>query len=309
MDRIGLSSVGGLMKALVIGVSSYDTLIEIDQFPTLKSDVSIWAKNVHYSVGGTGAGKSLSLDTLGVDTTLVTDLGKDEYRQKILDIYKQTKIHTKVLLADVTTTHTNIMYDGGKRLSIFTSMSKEIEFNPKIEDDIQKSEVVFLSINDYCKHYIPYIKKHDKLCVVDIHDYDIGNPYHQAFIQAADILFASGVNIDDDIQFLKEHIKNKQLVILTKAEKGSLAIDKNHKIYHQSAFKQLPLLDTNGAGDGFSAGFIFALLKKKPIQYALAFASVCGAMVCSSRHLFNPDTKENIINKYIQIWHNSESGE
>jgi sugar/nucleoside kinase (ribokinase family) len=288
------------MKALVIGVSSYDTIIEIDQFPKLKSDVSIWAKNTYYSIGGTGAGKALSLNALGVETSLITELGRDQYRDKVMAIYNQTKIHTHILDADVSTTHTNIMYDGGKRLSIFTSMSRDVEIKADYENIIKENDIIFLSINDYCRDFIPMIKKHHKVCVVDIHDYDIGNPYHYDFIEAADILIASAVNIDDYTQFLKDHIKDKEMVILTMAERGSMAIDKHGQIYHQDAFTGLPVVDTNGAGDAFSVGFIYAYQRDHSIKEALRFASVCGAMACSSKDLFHPECNETKVNEYLQ---------
>jgi sugar/nucleoside kinase (ribokinase family) len=295
------------MKALVIGVSSYDTIIEIDQFPKLKSDMSIWAKNTHFSIGGTGAGKAFSLNALGVETSLITELGPDPYRDKIMAIYNGTNINTHIIDADVTTTHTNIMYDGGKRLSIFTSMSKDVQLKPDLENIIKENDIIFLSINDYCRYFIPMIKKHHKTCVVDIHDYDIGNPYHQDFIEAADILIASVVNIDDEVQFLKDHRMGKDAVIITKAENGSIAIDKNGHIYHQDAFKKLPVVDTNGAGDAFSVGFIYAFNQNQSIKHALKFATICGAMACSSKDIYHPNCNEASVNQYLSEFKENRS--
>ncbi|MGD9964718.1 MAG: carbohydrate kinase family protein, partial [Candidatus Izemoplasmatales bacterium] len=221
------------MKSLVIGVSSYDTLIYIDNLSDIKSDYSTWAKRVSYNIGGTGAGKALALKTLGVNVTLATDLGEDEFGVKILDFLQKQEIKLKILKADKSTTHTNIMHDNGKRLSIFTSTPNQVEFAPSLESLISSSDIIFLNINDYCREYIPLIKKYKKITIVDIHDYDLGNPYHQEFIDASDILFASGINIKNQKKFLQDNIKDKEVIIITNAENGSIAIDKNNKIYHQ----------------------------------------------------------------------------
>ena len=288
------------MKALVIGVSSYDTLIYIDNLPDNKSDYSSWAKKVSYNIGGTGAGKALALKTLGVDVTLATDLGKDEIGSKILKFLQKQDIKLKVLKADKSTSHTNIMYDNGKRLSIFTYTPNHVEFDPDLESLIASSDIIFLNINDYCRKYISLIKKHNKIAVVDIHDYDLGNPYHQEFIDASDILFASGINIKDQKKFLQDHIKDKEVVVITNAEKGSIAIDKNNNIYHQKSFKVKELVDTNGAGDSYSAGFVYKYIKTRSVEKSLKFASICGALACESQELFNEKATEEYIESFMK---------
>lgn len=288
------------MKSLVIGVSSYDTLIYIDYLPDNKSDYSTWSKRVSCNIGGTGAGKALALKTLGIDVTLATDLGEDYYGAKIFRFLDAKDLNLKVLKADRSTSHTNIMYNSGKRLSIFTSTPNHVEFDPSLEFLISSSDIIFLNINDYCREYITLIKKHNKRTIVDIHDYDLGNPYHQEFIDIADILFVSGININDQEKFLKESIKNKEIVIITNAEKGSIAIDKNNKIYHQKSYNVKDLVDTNGAGDSYSAGFVFKYLKTKSVEESLKFASICGALACESQELFNEKATEEYVESLMK---------
>jgi len=287
------------MKVLVIGVSSYDTIIEIDHFPPKSKDFTIWPKSIHYSVGGTGAGKALALSTLGVSTTLATDLGDDAYKDKILEYLESSKIKIIRLKADVSTTHTNIMHSKGKRISIFTSSPKEVEYDDSLEEDIMNSDLVFLNINDYCRKYIPLIKKHKKTCVVDIHDYKENQLYHQDFIECADYLFVSHVHIDHHEDFLRRMIKDKSFVIITKAEEGSIAIDKNQEIYYQSAYKSLPFVDSNGAGDSFSVAFVIHYLKTKDPFSSLKFASIVSAYTCASKDIYNKNISYEKIEKVL----------
>jgi len=283
------------MKILVIGVSSFDTLIYVDNLVTQKEDAALWANKVAYSIGGTGAGKALALSVLGVKTNLATDIGNDEVRDKILSFLQQEEIELTILKADKSTTHTNIMHGNGKRLSIFTSFPQNVEYNPTVEELIASSDAVFLNINDYCRKYIPIIKKEKKTTIVDIHDYSLGNKYHQEFIDAADILFVSGVNIIEQEKFLNDYIKGKELVIVTNGDKGSIAIDHNRKIYYQKPYSVKEVIDTNGAGDSFSAGLIFKYLKTKSIEESLKFASICGGLACSSQVLYNEKATEEYV--------------
>ncbi|MDY0318103.1 MAG: carbohydrate kinase family protein [Candidatus Izemoplasmatales bacterium] len=286
---------GKSMKILVIGVSSYDTLIYVDNLPTQKEDAALWAKKVAYSIGGTGAGKALALSVLGAKTSLATDIGNDEVRDKILAFLKKEKIDLTILKADRSTTHTNIMHGNGKRLSFFTSSPQHVEYNPIVRELLASSDAVFLNINDYCRDYIPIIKKEKKTTIVDIHDYDLGNKYHQEFIDAADILFVSGVNIIEQEKFLNDYIKGKEIVIITNGDKGSVAIDHNREIYYQKPYIVEDIVDTNGAGDSYSAGFIFKYLKTKSIEESLKFASISGALTCSSQDLYNEKATEEYI--------------
>ena len=290
------------MNYLVIGVSSYDTLIYLDDFTKkISDDMSLWAKDIFKTIGGTGAGKAMALDALGENTLLVTELGQDKQRNLILDYYKkQTSIKYKVLDADKTTTHTNLMYGEGKRISIFTSASKHVSFDSKIEKDIKNSDVVFLNINDYCRQYIPFIHEYKPLVVVDIHDYNVGNPYHKEFIDVADILFVSGVHIENERGFLMDHIVGKKMVIITKGKKGSICIDENRTIYQQKAYQGFSYVDANGAGDTFSVAFISRYLKTIDIQDALKFASIAGAMACSSPLLYNPKASYKQIDSFMK---------
>ena len=275
------------MKALVIGVSSYDTLIYVNRFPELKDDMAIFANKTNYSVGGTGAGKALALATLGVETTLVTDLGDDEAKLKILDFLNIDNLNLKVLSADKSTTHTNIMYENDKRISIFTSIPEKVKYDVSVEKDIIETDCVFLNINDYCRMYIPLIKKHAKLTIVDIHDYDESNPYHYEFIEAADILFASGVNIKNHEHFLKKMIVGKEAVIITNSSRGSIGIDVKGKIHHQKPYDLDYIIDTNGAGDSYSVGYIFEYFRSNSIGKAMEYGSICGALACQSSVLYN----------------------
>jgi len=123
----------------------------------------------------------------------------------------------------------------------------------------------------------------------------LGHKYHQEFIDASDILFASGINIKDQKKFLQDHIKEKEIVVITNAENGSLAIDKNNKIYHQKSYNVKELVDTNGAGDSYSAGFVYKYIKTESVEESLKFASICGALACESQELFNEKATEEYI--------------
>jgi len=65
---------------------------------------------------------------------------------------------------------------------------------------------------------------------------------------------------------------NSKTVIITEGKSGSFAYDKG-EVIHQKAIAVERVVDTNGVGDAFSAGFISAALKKKTLEEALSAGS------------------------------------
>lgn len=287
------------MKALVLGYSAWDTLIQVDEIKKLHDDMHLWANQVIESVGSTGAGKALALDVLGVDVTLITNIADDIAGRKIDDFYKNTSINVIKAPTDSSVSHTNIMHGKGKRISVVTGNSNSIGgMIPEYEKYIEECDVVFLNINDYCRSFIPYIKKHNKKTFVDIHDYNPPNPYHQEFIEAADILVGSDVYIIDKQGFLEEQIKKgKELVVLTASSDGLIALDHNKVFYDLEGYNDFEYVDSNGAGDSFCSGLMLKLFETNDYGKALNYGTICGGLACSSEHLFRLDIDRKFVDK------------
>ena len=292
--------VGDNMKALVLGGSSVDTLIHVNEIKELKDDLGLWADNVVKTIGGSGAGKALALDAFGVDVTFLSDVGNDTNGQIILDYFHKTNIRLIPLETDKSTAHTNIMHSKGKRISITTSSYKnEPEYYNDIEKLLDETDVVFLNIYPYCKKYIPVIKKSNKPVFVDIHDYDPPNPYHQDFIEVADYLVASGVYIDNHDVFLEDMIKKgKKLVVITNGSDGLIALDFMNNQYILPGYNDFEYIDSNGAGDSFCAGLYTELFETDNIGESLKIGTICGAIACTSYDLYN---KKYDINRIREI--------
>ena len=86
-------------------------------------------------------------------------------------------------------------------------------------------------------------------------------------------------NTDDLVNSVKEmRLKggNSKLCLLLKlGSKGCMYINENNEILRQSAFhfEDLPIIDTTGAGDCFTASFVAKLSEGKDIAECLKFAT------------------------------------
>ena len=86
------------------------------------------------------------------------------------------------------------------------------------------------------------------------------------FANEQEIISLTGAKkIEEVIQFSK---KIKKLVVVTRGEKGAIAID-NEEVFECSAEKNIKIKDLTGAGDLFASGFLDNYLKGKTINESL----------------------------------------
>ena len=119
------------------------------------------------------------------------------------------------------------------------------EGEPKkaFEKAIQNSNKVAMSLSDqFCvdrhrPHFLNLVK----------------NKLDITFANEQEILSLIGAkNFNEIISFAKE---TKKLLVITRGEKGSVAIEKNEVVECESK-KNLKIVDLTGAGDLFAAGFL-----------------------------------------------------
>jgi sulfofructose kinase len=72
---------------------------------------------------------------------------------------------------------------------------------------------------------------------------------------------------------------NDGLLVMTRAEQGSVALDGD--AFHTAPAFDVKAVDGTGAGDVFRAGFIYGLLKKWTVPEMLRFANAAAALSCT----------------------------
>jgi fructokinase len=82
-------------------------------------------------------------------------------------------------------------------------------------------------------------------------------------------------NLLDSINQLKEFDK---LIVVTRSDKGSLAI-KNNEVINCESIKVDKILDLTGAGDLFAAGFLKEYLDKSDIKRCLTVGSIAASKI------------------------------
>ena len=257
-------------------------LINEEEFKKLSSNLKI-EKTI---AGGSVANSIVGLAQLKNDVSFIGKINDDKlglsYEKSLISenvkyFYdkKKENIPTGTCLILITP-------DFERTMCTFLGISGKITPNDLNENQIKNSEIIFLEgylwdegkPKDTFNKAFTLAKKSamtlsDKFCV-DRHK----KSFFELVKNKLDIIFANEQEIlslinckdfKDVINFSKEL---KKLVIITRSDKGSVAINGPEVIQCDSQ-KKLKIVDLTGAGDLFAAGFLHGYVNKKTIKESL----------------------------------------
>ncbi|MBO6491937.1 MAG: adenosine kinase [Pelagibacteraceae bacterium] len=257
-------------------------LVDETEFKKLLSNLNI----EETMAGGSVANSIVGLSQLGNPVSFIGKVNNDELGNK----YEKSLINEKVKYCyqkkeETIPTGTCLILitpDSERTMCTFLGIAGKVSDKDIDENAVKNSELVFLEgylwdegepRNAFNKA-INVSKKtamtlSDKFCV-DRHKKSfldlVNNKLDITFANELEILsLIDAKNFDEVISFSKQIGK---LVVITRSEKGSLAIQKNEVIECDSQ-KNLKIVDLTGAGDLFAAGFLHGYVNKLSIKESL----------------------------------------
>lgn len=272
-------------KVIVCGPSSWNQIIELDQLPEPMPHQQV-ARSAWHTVGGTSAGKALHLASLGIDTRLYTPLGDDAQGNHVRIALTRAGIGLCALPSITTEQHVNLMA-ASERISIYTASasaptSRDIE---STYTAVRNSDLAVIDLSELGLRVIERAGEEHPPIWVDLHDYDGRQQFHQPFLHAASVVFMNNDATLKPWELLNACLREgPQLAICTLGKDGAIAMDATGQRWTVSAH-ETEVVDTNGAGDAFMAGFLSAHLQRATTQQALSKATVQASIAISSRHL------------------------
>ncbi len=287
-----------MKKAFVIGGISMDFIIHLDKLPPAKP-ATIFSQDSYKAIGSTGSGKAIGLQKLGISTVFHAMLGEDAAGNTLQKVLTDQGVD---FICDRdpkgTEEHVNLMDRDGRRLSIFTqtaTFEPQIDFT-RLEPCIQNCDYLVLNIINYGRRLIPAAKRHKKEIWCDIHDYDGQSEYHRDFIQAADYLFMSSDELMEYEEFMEQMIRQKKkLVVCTHGRKGVSAVTADGRRFRLPILANYKRVDSNGAGDNFFSGYLYAHSKGYPVQTCLEYGTISAGLCISSKSIVHPSLSPELI--------------
>jgi sugar/nucleoside kinase (ribokinase family) len=252
-------------EVVVIGAASLNVIVELDALPQPHPH-TVTARQHWRTLGGTSAGKSLHLAALGRDTTCVTVVGSDADGTAIVEELTAAEVTVLALAADGPSEHhLNLMTRAGERLSIYLDSAPSIAVSrderASVRAALADARAVALDLSALGAQLVDEVRASELPVWVDLHDYDGVNPFHEAFIEVADVVLMNGDGMEDPVAFLRSRVSAGAFAgVCTLGADGAAGIASDGEIVHVPA-QAVEVVDTNGAGDAFAAGMIDSLLR------------------------------------------------
>ena len=257
-------------------------LVDETEFKKLLSNLNI-EKTI---AGGSVANSIVGLSQLGSPVSFIGKVNNDELGNK----YEESLIHEKVKYCyqkkeETIPTGTCLILitpDSERTMCTFLGIAGKISIKDIDENAVKNSELIFLEgyLWDEGEPRIVFNKAINisKKTAMTLSDQFCVDRHKKSFLDLVnnklDITFANEQEIislidaksfDEIISFSKQIGK---LIVITRGEKGSLAIQKN-KVIECDSKKDLKIVDLTGAGDLFAAGFLHGYVNKLSIKESL----------------------------------------
>ncbi len=275
---------------LIVGNAGVDTNIFLYGDSIDFSVEANFSNNIDY-VGQAGGFTSRGFAQLGWRIAYIGSLGDDHNGLLVRSEFQNDGIDTTGIFLDPagTARSVNLMYANGQRKNFYDGKS-HMSLMPDIDycrSLIQRAKLVHFNIPNWARHLLDYANGCNAVVSCDIQDIvTLTDPYREDFINYADILFFSAANFPEPISIIESLLAKKpeQIVICGMGEKGCALGSKRGIAHFSPPPLELPIIDTNGAGDGLAVGFLSSyVLENYDLETSILRGQITARYTCSQR--------------------------
>ena len=291
------------MKILGIGNAIVDVVCKVDENFITKNNLTKGTMKLFFDEnefkkllsnlkiektvsGGSVANSIVGLSQLGNDVGFIGKISADEFGRDYEDGLKRENVNyfysKKKEALPTGTCLILVTPDSERTMCTFLGIAGKINENDISSDVIKKSEIIFLEgylwDEGQPKKAFDKAFNHANKVAMSLSDQFCVERHKLDFLNLVknklDITFANEQEItslieaksfNEVINFSKQLDK---LIIITRGEKGSIAIHGN-QIIENDIQRNLKIIDLTGAGDLFAAGFLHGYLQKLSIKQCL----------------------------------------
>ncbi|MCK4370702.1 MAG: carbohydrate kinase family protein [Candidatus Lokiarchaeota archaeon] len=276
------------LDVICIGAALVDIIAKIERHPI--EDDEVFVPNLQILSGGAAANTAFACALLGLKVAFIGKLGyDDEFGNKIINDFKDTSLDT-TLIKYSKNFGTGFAYvaidkNGERRIYAYSGAANTLSPNEIASKEIVQTKLLFLS---NLKNLEPLkkaakIAKDNKIPVIlnpGMLIIEQGFEDIKELLRNTDILIISKreflylFQLDDDklINYvIKERAKKLfkigiKVIIITMGKEGAIVIN-SEKSESIKPIKVAKVIDTTGAGDAFSAGFIYGFIRTLSFKF------------------------------------------
>lgn len=275
-------------EVVVLGCAGVDTNVFL---PGREVDWSVEANFTENldTPGQAGVYASRGYAALGRRVAFIGNLGDDACGALVREAFARDGVDVRGVFTDPagTARSVNVMYPDGRRKNFYDARANSgLHPEPaRCREILSGARLVHSHLADWARHLLPLARELGLVVACDLQDVvDPADPYRQDFIREADILFFSAANHADPSPLIRRFLRDRpdRIVLSGMGAKGcALGTRKGIRFFPPEP-SNLPLVDTNGAGDSLAVGFLTShVLEGRPLAESIRRGQLAARHCCS----------------------------
>jgi fructokinase len=270
--------------------------------------------------GGAPMNVSIRLQSLGIETQMISKIGNDHLGKELISIIKDKNVATDLIQVDEQLSTGEVLVHLDEKGSatydiVYPSAWDKIELNEQNINAVKEADA-FVYGSLACRDEVSRTTLLSLMNVAKykVFDINIRPPFYSIslleelmkgsdfiklnddeLLEVAEQLGSNSKDIETNILFLSEHTSTKSICV-TKGKDGAILYIEN-QFYSDNGF-EVNVADTIGAGDSFLAALLSKVVYTKEYQKAVTFGCAVGALVASHKGA-NPVISDDEINSLL----------
>ncbi|MFD9811901.1 carbohydrate kinase family protein [Streptomyces sp. NPDC059080] len=272
---------------LVVGGSGVDTVVRVPTLPVPAVD-SLPVDPIREYAGHTGTGVALGCAALRLRTGFVDFLGDDPQGALIRERLAGSGVDFRPLISPHGTRRSvNLVAPDGRRTSLHDARDPlDLRMPPEhYLPALRRARHVHLSITHFARFLYDDIAALGLPVSTDLHDWDGLTCHHKEFAFRSDLVFLSTAGAGERIGSVMREILREgraSAVIATAGAGGAYLLTPEDRTprHVPAAVPPGPVVDSNGAGDAFTSGFLHGHLAGLEFGECARRGALAGAHAC-----------------------------
>jgi ribokinase len=252
-----------------IGSAAMDTVVVVEEFPS-SDQISLaqWSKEF---CGGSSANVSVGLSRLGLYSGLVSNVGRDQYGVTLLSKLISEGVDIRAVRVSGKTARTIILVGKGGEKAVIADTDCALKRADELPADyVARTKALYIG-----ECFLPVAEK-----AMDL----VRNKEILSFLRIKNVHYSAQLDLEPIISRADFVIMNEKTYVLSEEKRENFIVTKgvNGCYYAREDLDvegfAVDTVDTTGAGDAFSAGLIYQIVKGHSLKDALVFANAAGAV-------------------------------
>jgi len=279
-------------KIVVVGSSNTDMVIKLERLPG--PGETILGEDFIMAAGGKGANQAVAAARLGGDVTFVARVGADIFGKQAIQNFQKEGINTDFIVMDNKNPSgvALIFVDkkGENTIAVASGANNKLSKQDvaAAKQKIESANVMLLQLETPLETVQYAARLASEAGVKVVLNPAPARELDETLLRTITVLtpneseteLLTGIKVEDEESAIRaaEVLKEKGVseIIITMGAKGSFLIRDNKAILIPT--KEINAVDTTAAGDAFNGALSYALAKKEPLDKAVRFANLVGAL-------------------------------